>query len=296
MKRINEILFKKIYKIRNASSEDAIKKLKPIFEFKQKLKDKEKAKLKEINNYYFKKIGRQGSLYSNNRWKKDFERSQFFKKNICEFPIINFLDSYNKRTLGDGIIMNKDYNSFILNSSNNYFNDVKFKHLKSLSELKEQVFMSSQENEKNEEIKKKFHNKKTYNKINNYNSLTSRRSNSINNIHTNNIYNNINYNSNCVSNTISNINSPIKEDKLVSLKFIMTDNNTEKNGAIISCKKNTLFSDVLDKLVDNKLILNKNKIKGFYNKNNNNSIIDINKTIANNGLEDNSQILVDLKS
>ena len=75
----------------------------------------------------------------------------------------------------------------------------------------------------------------------------------------------------------------------------MTYNNTEENGAIISCKKNSLFSDVLDKLVDNKLILNKNKIKGFYNKNNNN-IIDINKTIANNGLEDNTQILVDLKS
>lgn len=267
--------------------------MKPIFEFKQKLKDKENTKRKEINNYYFKKIGRQGSLYNNNRYKKDFERSQFFKKNICEFPIINFLDSYNRRTLGDGVIMN--YNSFILNSSNNYFNDVKFKHLDSLSELKEKVFMSSQENEKNEEIKKIIHNKKRYNKINNYNSVTSRRSNSINNIHTNNIYNNTNYNSNCASNTVSNINSPIKEDKLISLKFIMTYNNTEENGAIISCKKNTLFSDVLDKLVDNKLILNKNKIKGFYNKNNNN-IIDINKTIANNGLEDNTQILVDLKS
>ena len=288
--------------------------MKPIFEFKQKLKDNEKAKRKEINNYYFKKISRQGSLYNNNRYKKDFERSQFFKKNICEFPIINFLDSYNKRTLGDGVIMNKYYNSFILNSSNNYFNDVKFKHLDLLSELKEKVFMSSQENEKNEEIKKTINNKKRYNKINNYNSVTSKRSNSINNIHTNNIYNNTNYNSNCASNTVSNINSPIKEDKLISLKFIMTYNNTEENGAIISCRKNTLFSDVLDKLaledskfpyqliskediglLDNKLILNKNKIKGFYNKNNNN-IIDINKTIANNGLEDNTQILVDLKS
>ena len=57
IKKINDIISKNIDRIRNASVEEAIKKLKP-FTIKQKLKEIDDIKRREINNYYFKKINK----------------------------------------------------------------------------------------------------------------------------------------------------------------------------------------------------------------------------------------------
>ena len=132
------MMFNKLHKIHKTPNSDIIKKLKPLFEFKQKTKDggltrEQKRDIKAVNQYYRNKLNRQSSFYSLGQWNKEFEQSQQFKKNICEFPSIDFHKT--KRISGEGEFnaINKDYNnSSISNNPSNYLRTIKFKKMKIL--------------------------------------------------------------------------------------------------------------------------------------------------------------------
>ena len=259
-------MFNKIFYIRKASNEEAIKKLKPIYEYKNNKRDPHdilnQRKLKQQNKFYLQKIGQKRSIYNNDQWRKDFTKSQFFKKNICLFP-----------ALADTKYKNKD----IFNIKyKNYFDDVKFKDLRSFSQPRKKIF--EQENEKNEiETNINCRNKKNIN----YTSANSTIKNKSNNS------NNITFSDN-------KTDSIYKDDNIISLKFIMYNNNLREIGNIVHCNKKDLFSDVVDKLMKNQKNLNKNKIKGFTIKNNKNIIIDKNKTIEGNKLGNNANIIINI--
>ena len=186
-------MFNKIFYIRKASNEEAIKKLKPIYEYKNNKRDPHdilnQRKLKQQNKLYLQKIGQKHSFYNNDQWRKDFAKSQFFKKNICLFP-----------ALADTKYKNKD----IFNIKyKNYFDDVKFKDLRSFSQPKKKIL--EQENEKNEiETYINCRNKKNIN----YTSVNSTIKNKSNNS------NNITFSDN-------KTDSNYKDNNIISLKFIM---------------------------------------------------------------------------
>ena len=96
------------------------------------------------------------------------------------------------------------------------------------------------------------------------------------------------------SNTNSNKNTAKKENKLVSLKFIMSNNKKGETGVIVSCRKNNLFSDIIDKLMKTNKNLDRNKVKRFTIKNKENIVINQNKTIEENKIEDNSHIIINI--
>ena len=141
LNNVNTLMFNKLDKINKTPNSEAIKKLKPIFEFKKRTKDgsltsltrEKKLEIKAVNEYYKSKLSRQSSFYNLRQWNKEFEQSQQFKKNICEFPSIDFHKT--KRISGEGEFnaINKDYNnSSISNNPSNYLRTIKFKKMKIL--------------------------------------------------------------------------------------------------------------------------------------------------------------------
>ena len=170
--------------------------------------------------------------------------------------------------------------------------------MESLSEMKEKLFITSQENIKTCHFNKKYKTKRICDKKNFY--YRNNRSLTYKNTHSN----SMSFNYNSFNNTLSKDNFSLKDIKeikskdknnKISLKFTIIDNENKENEKIISCYKNDLFSDVIDKLLNNKIIENKEQIKGFSIKNKEKSFIDIDKTVASNGLEDNSQIIINMK-
>ena len=127
------MMFNKLHKIHKTPNSDIIKKLKPLFEFKQKTKDggltrEQKRDIKAVNQYYRNKLNRQSSFYSLGQWNKEFEQSQQFKKNICEFPCIDFHKTKRSWIEGGSIDSKKGFNSSISNNPGNYLMSIKFKN------------------------------------------------------------------------------------------------------------------------------------------------------------------------
>ena len=150
-------MFNKLDRIQKTPTSEVLKKLKPLFEFKTKTKDggltrEQKLEIKAVNKYYKNKLKRQSSFYSLGQWNKEFEQSQHFKRNICEFPCIDFHKT--KRSFGfEGINVNeikKEYNNPIIDNSGNFFQKVKFKRIGSFPKKKEK----RKECKNNEEIEK----------------------------------------------------------------------------------------------------------------------------------------------
>jgi hypothetical protein len=133
-------MFNKLERIHKAPNSEILQKLKPIFEFKQKVKDggltrEQKLEIKAVNKYYKNKLNRQSSFYSLGQWNKEFEKSLSFKKNICEFPCIDFHKT--KRGLGEEAFnrIKKEYSNSIINNGGNYFQRAKFKNINLFSPI-----------------------------------------------------------------------------------------------------------------------------------------------------------------
>ena len=119
------MIFKKLDRINKSPNKKLIAKYKPAFEFKHKDKNggltrEQRLEINADNKYFFRKLNRQSSCYSLNKLNRDFEQSQSFKKNICEFPCIDFM----KTTVEDEKLP-KRYENWI--NPNNSFNKTKFK-------------------------------------------------------------------------------------------------------------------------------------------------------------------------
>ena len=136
LNNVNTLMFNKLDKINKTPNSEAIKKLKPIFEFKKRTKDgsltsltrEKKLEIKAVNEYYKSKLSRQPSFYNLRQWNKEFEQSQQFKKNICEFPCIDFHKTKRSWIEGGSIDSKKGFNSSISNNPGNYLMSIKFKN------------------------------------------------------------------------------------------------------------------------------------------------------------------------
>ena len=132
------MIFKKLDRINKSPNKELNAKCKP-FEFKQKernggLTREQRLEINAGNKYFFRKLNRQSSCYSFNQYNRDFEQSQSFKKNICEFPCIDFRKSKAKDEK-----LSKDYDNSIIKDSNNLFKKTKFKNVDLFSEKMKKI-------------------------------------------------------------------------------------------------------------------------------------------------------------
>ena len=149
-------MFNKLDRIQRTPNSEALKKLLPIFEFKTKGMDggltrEQRLEIKAVNKYYINKLKRQSSFYSLGQWNKEFKKSQAFKRNICEFPCIDFHKT--KGSFGNDEIneIKKEYNSSVIDNGGNFFQKVKFKKIDMLANIgtkKRKECKTSEENEK----------------------------------------------------------------------------------------------------------------------------------------------------
>ena len=132
-------MFNKIERIHKTPNAKSVKKFKPLFQFKQKSKDggltrEKKLEIKSVNKYYKNKLKRQTSFYNLEQWNKEFEQSLNFKKNICEFPCIDFHKSKKSpNELSFNLIKKENSNSLVHNVGN-IFQNSKFKTIELLSQ------------------------------------------------------------------------------------------------------------------------------------------------------------------
>ena len=150
-------MFKKLDKINKIPNSEIFKKLKPIFEFKQKnriagLTREQKLEIQAVNRYYFNKIHKQSSFYSLDQWNKEFQKSQDFKKIKCEFPCIDFHKTKIFSREGGFGEKKKEFNNSIINNNNNAFKKSKFKN-SDLYSKKENTKEGNSSIEKKEEKK-----------------------------------------------------------------------------------------------------------------------------------------------
>lgn len=218
------------------SEEKKYNKIKPINSFSKdntsitnrnnyKIKNK-LSLIEEANLYLLKKINNCSPYYNINKWERDYVKSQYYKKNHCQLPVINF-KKYKR--------INKSNKMNILYRNNSEIN-------------------------------------------NNINS---------NLLSNNSLYYNINdNNNNVVDNNVD----------YISLHFFLNDKSLGENSYIIITSLNELFSKVTEKLFKTASFLNKDKIIGFtLQKNDKMTLLELDKTVQDNGLNDESKILIQFK-
>ena len=108
------ILYKKLFDIDRYGHKRAVLKMKPLFEFnkevQQAYKKNEIIKLTQENLLMLKRLTEKVSLYNNKKMKKDFLKSQNYKKYSCEFKPIDFFKSHKKIKLKNNKLKLKDEN------------------------------------------------------------------------------------------------------------------------------------------------------------------------------------------
>ena len=123
--------FNLIYKL---SDKDKAKFLKPFFEDNPKrvsyrdFSKEQRHEIQKANTDFFYKLDRTTSCLNSEKWEKDFQRSRRFKKNICEFPIINFQKTKQIKLEREKSFNERRYCNTIINNSNNRFNRSNFRN------------------------------------------------------------------------------------------------------------------------------------------------------------------------
>jgi len=128
VKRDNEILGDKIINIFTIKNH---KNMKPLFEIKKNKQTTTNKyftnRVEQDNQQMLKRLIDLPSNYDKKLWYKDFEKSQEYKKNICEFPSIKFLKDYNSNSNNN---INKEFSnerklhtSQLKQNKNNEFNN-----------------------------------------------------------------------------------------------------------------------------------------------------------------------------
>jgi len=94
------LLYKKLFDIDRYGHKRAVLKRKPLFEFNKDIqyahKKNEIIKLTQENLLMLKRLTEKVSLYNNNKMKKDYLKSQNYKKYRCEYNPIDFSKSHKK--------------------------------------------------------------------------------------------------------------------------------------------------------------------------------------------------------
>ncbi len=70
------------------------KRKKTLIKLKQNLFSQSRKwdlfKVAQDNQHFVKRLNEKQSFYNTQKWEKDYEKSQTYKKNICVFPVLNF--------------------------------------------------------------------------------------------------------------------------------------------------------------------------------------------------------------
>ena len=99
-----------------------MKRRTPIFAFKKNLmtsnKKYEIIRVAQENQHMLKRIQERGSFYNVSKWEKDYEKSQYYKRNHCIFPSIDFYktqrgNSFNSRGCGTYRMKYSTYDRFV---------------------------------------------------------------------------------------------------------------------------------------------------------------------------------------
>ena len=97
---MNSFILERLVNINKSPTELNKEMCKPRFHLKKKIKFKgltleENNKLKEENIKFQNRIRRQNSYFDLDKWKNDYKQAQYYKKNICCFPSIDFRKTYS---------------------------------------------------------------------------------------------------------------------------------------------------------------------------------------------------------
>ena len=137
-------MFFKLNKIHQTPTSKGVKKLLPNFEFKKNkgiwgIDREKKLEILKVNKYLKNKINKQNSFYNLNKFNKDYKQAQNFKKNICEFPSVNFnkIKNYSSTYSNNRNDNGKKLNTSIIRSTS-LFKELKFKNtdVRSRKEIK----------------------------------------------------------------------------------------------------------------------------------------------------------------
>lgn len=108
------LLYKKLFDIDRYGHKRALLKRKPLFEFNKEVqlayKRNEMMKMTQENLLMLKRLTEKVSLYNNKKMKKDYLKSQNYKKYSCEFKPIDFIKSHKKIKLKNNKLKLKDDN------------------------------------------------------------------------------------------------------------------------------------------------------------------------------------------
>ena len=88
------VLYNKLYNIDKYGHKKHLKKLKPIFQYRPNTmggnKKHEIIRVAQENLYMLKRLNERTSFYNVEKWNKDYEISQYYKRNHCLYAPIDF--------------------------------------------------------------------------------------------------------------------------------------------------------------------------------------------------------------
>ena len=79
--------------------------MKPIFQYTKATmagnKKHEIIRVAQENLYMLKRLNERTSVYNVNKWNKDYEASQYYKRTHCKYPSIDFYKTQRYGSLGN---------------------------------------------------------------------------------------------------------------------------------------------------------------------------------------------------
>ena len=139
---LNSVLLRNFDSFNRLSFSEKIKHLKPLFENNNNrasynsFTKEQKFQIDNTNKYFFNKLKQKNSVFDFAKIEKDFQKSRVFKRNICEYPSIDFHKSLQRKLEDQKSENQKVYSNTTINFAKNLFNKTKFKEVK-LFEKKE---------------------------------------------------------------------------------------------------------------------------------------------------------------
>ena len=161
----NKCLFDRINNIYKRGDRRMEQLMKPGFEKNKKhnsgYKKLEILYLAQDNLTMLKRLTEKTSFYNFNRWEKEYEKSQYYKRTLCAYPSIDFYKTQRAETFGNKfpMIQNGWYKSktsygLFENRKKKTFENFNYKDLEAISN-KNNSHAKTMEAEKNEEKKEK---------------------------------------------------------------------------------------------------------------------------------------------
>ena len=99
------VLYKKLYDIDRNGLKKMQKKWKPIFQYSKTTmagnKKHEIIRVAQENLYMLKRLNEKTSVYNVDKWKKDYEASQYYKRSHCQYPSIDFYKTQRWGSIGN---------------------------------------------------------------------------------------------------------------------------------------------------------------------------------------------------